>query len=77
MFVVNSYFYLIDSLNHDNAKILKTALETVPGVKSVAVSPLKGLVEIKARNDITDSVKLACSVAKVKLRTKVDPGKIR
>ncbi|MCL2481679.1 MAG: hypothetical protein FWF38_08210 [Spirochaetaceae bacterium] len=72
----NSYFYLIDSLNSDNAVILKKALETVPGVKSVAVSPLKGLVEIKAKSDITDSLKLACSVAKVKLRTKVSRGKI-
>ncbi|MCL2704642.1 MAG: hypothetical protein FWE72_00345 [Spirochaetaceae bacterium] len=72
----NTYLYLIDSLNKDNAIILKKALETVPGVKSVAVSPLKGLVEIKAKTDMTDSLKLACSVAKVKLRTKVNRGKI-
>ncbi|MCL2792729.1 MAG: hypothetical protein FWD87_06530 [Spirochaetaceae bacterium] len=72
----STYIYLIDSLNNDNAKILKKALETVPGVKNVVVSPLKGLVEIKAKSDITDSLKLACSVAKVKLRTKVDPRKL-
>ncbi|MCL2705832.1 MAG: hypothetical protein FWE72_06450 [Spirochaetaceae bacterium] len=72
----NTYLYLIDSLNKDNAIILKKALETVPGVKSVAVSPLKGLVEIIAKTDMTDSLKLACSVAKVKLRTKVSRGKI-
>jgi len=72
----NRHIYLIDSLNHDNAKILKTALETVPGVKSVAVSPLKGLVEVVSKTDITDSLKLACSVAKVKLRTKVNRSKI-
>jgi copper chaperone CopZ len=76
MFTVNTYLYIIDSLNKDNAVILKTAMETVPGVKSVAVSPLKGLIEIKAKNDVTDSLKLACSVAKVKLRTKVNQGKI-
>ena len=75
--LVNTYLYLIDSLNSENAKVLKTALETVPGIKSVAVSPLKGLVEIKARTDMTDSLKLACSVAKVKLRTKVNQGKIQ
>ncbi len=76
MFGVNSYLYLIDSLNNTNAKVLKTALETVPGVKSVAVSPLKGLVEIKAKSDVTDSLKLACSVAGVKLRTRVNSGSI-
>ena len=77
MLVTNTYYYLIDSLNSDNAKILKKALETVPNIKSVAVSPLKGLVEIKAKSDVTDSLKLACSVAGVKLRTKVDQSKIR
>ncbi len=76
MFGVNTYLYLIDSLNNENAKILKKALETVPDIKSVIVSPVKGLVEIKAKSDVTESLKLACSVAKVKLRTKVDPGKI-
>jgi len=76
MFLVNTYLYLIDSLNNENAVILKKALETVPEIKSVAVSPLKGLLEIKSRTDVTDSVKLACSVAKVKLRTKVNRSKI-
>jgi len=74
---VNTYIYLIDSLNKDNAIILKKALETVPEIKSIVISPVKGLVEIKAKSDITDSLKLACSVANVKLRTKVDPGKLR
>ncbi len=76
MFGVNSYLYLIDSLNNTNAKVLKTALETVPGVKSVAVSPVKGVVEVKAKSDVTDSVQLACSVAGVKLRTRIDSGKL-
>lgn len=72
MFGTSTYLYLIDSLNNDNARILKKALETVPGVKSVAVSPIKGLVEIKAKNDVTDSLNIACSVAGVKLRTRVN-----
>ena len=76
MFGVNNYLYLIDSLNNTNAKVLKTALETVPGVKSVAVSPTRGLVEIKAKSDITESLKLACTVAGVKLRTRINSGNV-
>ena len=72
MFKTNTYLYLIDSLNTTNAATLKKALETVPGIKSVAVSTIKGLVEIKAKHDVTDSLKIACSVAGVKLRTKVN-----
>lgn len=76
MFGTNTYIYLIDSLDANNAKVLKTALETVPEIKSVLVSPLKGLVEVQAKFDVTDSVKIACSVAGVKLRTKVNRSKI-
>ncbi|MDX9801368.1 MAG: hypothetical protein RBT69_08545 [Spirochaetia bacterium] len=76
MFGVNSYLYLIDSLNSTNGKVLKTALETVPGVKSVAISPVKGLIEVKAKADVTESVKIACTVAGVKLRTRVNSGSI-
>jgi hypothetical protein len=77
VFLINSYIYLIDSLNKENGEILKKALKVVPDIKNVIVSPLKGLVEIKAKSDPTDSLKLACSVAKVKLRTKIDKSKIK
>ncbi len=76
MFGTKSYIYLIDSLNRDNGATLKTALETVPGVKKVLVSPAKGLVEIQAKADVTESLKLACSVAGVKLRTQINSGKL-
>ena len=76
MFGVNSYLYLIDSLTSANGNVLKKALETVPGIKSVAVSPVKGLIEVKAKSDVTESVKIACTVAGVKLRTRVNSGSI-
>lgn len=76
MFGSKSYIYLIDSLTTANAPILKTALETVPGVKKVLISPAKGLIEIQSKSDPIDSVKLACSVAGVKLRTQISAGKI-
>ncbi len=71
MFGNKSFIYLIDSLSDANAPKLKTALETVPGIKKVLVSPVKGLIEVYAKSDVTDSVKLACDVAGVKLRTQV------
>ena len=71
MFGTKSYIYLIDSLSDANAPMLRTALETVPGVKKVLISPVKGLIEIQAKSDVIDSVKLACDVAGVKLRTQV------
>ena len=72
MFGSKSYIYLIDSLSDANAPLLRTALETVPGVKKVLISPVKGLIEVQAKSDITESVKLACDVAGVKLRTQVN-----
>ena len=71
MFGVKSYIYLIDSLTDANAPMMRTALETIPGVKKVLISPVKGLIEIQAKSDVIDSVKLACDVAGVKLRTQV------
>ncbi len=71
MFGNKSHIYLIDSLSDANAPTLRTALETIPGVNKVLVSPVKGLIELYAKSDVTDSVKLACDVAGVKLRTKV------
>ena len=71
MFGSKSYIYLIDSLSDANAPVLRTALETIPGVKKVLISPVKGLIEVQAKSDVTDSVKLACDVAGLKLRTQV------
>lgn len=76
MFGIKSYLYLIDSLTNSNAPTLKKAIETVPGIKKVLISPSKGLVEVQAKSDPEDSVKLACSVAGVKLRTQITPGRI-
>ena len=76
MFGIKSYIYLIDSLNAENGARLRTALATVPGIKNILISPAKGLIEIKAKSDVTDSLKIACEVAGVKLRTQISSGKI-
>jgi hypothetical protein len=71
MFGPKSYFYIIDGLGTDSAAVLKKSLSIVSDIKSVAIDPGRGTVELKAFRDVEDNVRVACDVAGVTFRTRL------
>ncbi len=65
-----SFHYLVDGLTADKAAILRRSLAILPEVYAVEVSVGRGTVEVQARRDLADQVRLACSVAEVHYRTR-------
>ncbi len=62
-------YYIVDGINQEKALALKKSLEVVSGIKKVKVSVAQSMVEVHARIDPVDQVKLACDVAGVIFRT--------
>ncbi len=51
--------------------ILRQSLAIVPEIHSVDVNVGRSAIEVTARHDVADQVRLACSVAGVYYRTRV------
>jgi hypothetical protein len=69
--MARSYYYLIDLLDKEKAVIIKKSLSVVPGIEKILVSASQGMVEVRAKMDPEDQVRLACDVAKANYRTSV------
>jgi uncharacterized alpha/beta hydrolase family protein len=67
----NTFYYLVDRLDSENAPVIRKSLKIVPEVNAVEVSPQQGLIEVQAKRDIEPQVKMACEVAGALFRTRV------
>ncbi|TVR32777.1 MAG: hypothetical protein EA404_06680 [Spirochaetaceae bacterium] len=65
------YRYVVDMLTPENAEIIARSLRIIPDISGVAVHPRRGTVEIKARRDMQQQVRMACDIAKARFRTRV------
>lgn len=65
------YRYVVDMLSDESAEAISKSLRAVPDVLGVAVHPRRGLVEIKARRNLEEQVRMACGIARVTYRTRM------
>jgi hypothetical protein len=68
---INRFFYLVDKLDSRSTAVMEKSLNMIPEIHSVSISPKQGLVEVYAKKDVEDQVKLACDVAGSIFRTKI------
>jgi hypothetical protein len=66
-----TYRYIVDNLTTESAEIISKSLRAVPEIKGIAVHPNRGTVEILARRDMEEQVRMACDIARVQFRIKV------
>lgn len=64
-------YYLLDNLTKQNASLLQSSLKIVPDISSAVADVAKGLLQVQARTDVEEQVKLACDVAGILYRTKL------
>lgn len=67
----NVYHYLVDGLTDEKAATMRRSLAIVSGIRSVNISVSRGSVEVDARRDVADAVRIACEVAGARFRTRV------
>lgn len=65
------YRYVVDMLTHESAAIISKSLSAIPDVLGVTVHPRRGLVEVKARRNLEEQVRMACGIARVTYRTRM------
>ncbi len=65
------YRYVVDKLTAENAEVISRSLRAIPDVLGVAVNPRRGLVEVKARRNPEQQVRMACGIAEVNYRTRM------
>lgn len=65
------YHYIVDGLTDEKAALLKRSLTIVPDIKSAQVSASRGTVDVEARRDVADEVRVACEVAGITFRTRM------
>jgi hypothetical protein len=70
MFGPRKFHYLVDGMTEESAVVLRKSLTIIPDVKTVHVSPGRSMIEVEARRDVADQVRLACEVAGVHYRTR-------
>ena len=63
------YYYLIDKMNAPRAEVIKKTLDTVSSIKNSRVSASRGVVEVTAKRDVSEQVKMACDIAGARYRT--------
>lgn len=64
-------YYLLDNLTKQNAAVLQNSLKIVPAISSAVTDVPQGLLQVQAKSDVEEEVKLACGVAGVLYRTKI------
>ena len=71
------HYYLLDNLTKQNAAVLQNSLRIVPAISSAVVDIPQGLLQVQSKNDVEEEVKLACDVAGILFRTKVNKRDFR
>ena len=67
------YYYLVDGLTEESARVVKKGLDVISDIKEVQVSVARSMVETLSFRDIEDQVRLACDVAGVHYRARAKP----
>ncbi len=70
-------YYMIDKLTQERAGILKTALESIPELKSVTLHVEEGLVVVNSVLDIKEKIVMTCRVCGTPFRTQVKKRDIK
>lgn len=65
------YAYIVDGLTPEKGEIIAKGLRAVPDVFEVDVLPNRGVVQVRARKDVEDQIRIACDIAKTRFRTKM------
>jgi hypothetical protein len=65
------YAYILDGLTEEKGEIIAKGLRAIPDIFEVEVMPNRGVVQVRARKDVEDQVRIACDIAKARFRTKV------
>jgi len=66
-----TFTYLVDGLTPEKEAQMERGLDVVSGVSDVQVSASRSTVELKAKKDVEDKVRVACDVAGVRFRVRV------
>lgn len=66
-----SFGYVVDGLTQEKAEIVEKGLRAVPDIFEVAVYPNRGVVQVRARRDVEDQIRIACDIAKARFRTRM------
>lgn len=64
------YFYLVDGLTDDRARIIHKGLSIIGDIAEVQVDVTRSMVRIQGYRDVQDQVKLACDVAGAHFRSR-------
>lgn len=67
------FYYLVDGLTEENARVILKGLEVVADITEVQVSVSRSMVEALALRDVEPQVRLACDVAGVHFRARARP----
>ncbi len=65
------YAYIVDGLTAEKGQVIEKGLKAIPDIFAVGVSPSRGLIEVQARKDVEDQIRIACDIAKARFRTKM------
>ena len=65
------YTFLVDKLTLENGEVLRRAIMSVEAVQDAQIKVKAGVVEVRAKKDIEEEFKIACSVAKCTFRSRV------
>ena len=68
---IKPFYYLIDGLNPEKGEQIRQSLKALMEVDDARFSVNQGVVEVFAKKDMEDQVRLACTVAGTGFRTKV------
>jgi len=62
---------MIDGLKDGHVTSLRSSITMIPDVYDLSISPVKGLIAVKARRDVADEVAMACQIAGTRFRARV------
>lgn len=65
------YAYIVDGLTEEKGEVIAKGLRAVSDIFEVDVMPKRGVVQVRARKDVEDQVRIACGIAKARFRTKM------
>lgn len=66
------YYFLIDNLNENSAVKLKQSLKEISFITNLKTSLSAGILEVTAKQNPEDQVKMACKIAGCGFRTAVN-----
>ncbi|MBN2051313.1 MAG: hypothetical protein JW760_12750 [Spirochaetales bacterium] len=72
-----TYYYLVDKLNDQSAPKIRSALKALESVEDVRPRLASGIIEVDAKKDVEQELKMAAEIAGCIFRTKVQKKQVR